>query len=57
MRLTIALGIIVVLAFPLQGCGKKGPLTLPASQATTPVSQTQEPQTTDASAPGQSKQP
>jgi len=29
MRLGIAFGIIVVLAALLQGCGHKGPLTLP----------------------------
>ena len=33
MRLNIALGIIVVLASLLQGCGHKGPLTHPAPAA------------------------
>ena len=33
MRLNIALGIIVVLALLLQGCGHKGPLTSPAPSA------------------------
>jgi predicted small lipoprotein YifL len=62
MRLNIALGIIVALALPLQGCGKKGPLTLPPSQpqatgSQTPDSQTPVPQAPDTSAPGQNKQP
>ena len=52
MRLNIALAIIVVLALPLQGCGKKGPLTLPAPQAQTPG-----PQTPPASPSGQNQQP
>ena len=30
MRLNITLGIIVALALPLQGCGKKGPLKPPS---------------------------
>ncbi|MDZ4202497.1 MAG: lipoprotein [Gallionella sp.] len=33
MRLNLPLGIIVVLVLLLQGCGKKGPLTLPQSYA------------------------
>lgn len=33
MRLNIVLGIIVVLAALLQGCGHKAPLTLPAPDA------------------------
>jgi len=67
MRLDIILGIIVVLALPLQGCGKKGPLTLPPSQAAAPVSQTpepkisepkiSEPQAPDTPASEQNKQP
>ena len=32
MRINIALGIIVVLASLLQGCGKKGPLTPPVPE-------------------------
>jgi len=40
MRLTIALAIIVVLALPLQGCGKKGPLTFPAPKPKRPASKT-----------------
>jgi predicted small lipoprotein YifL len=36
MRLGITLGIIVVLAALLQGCGHKGPLTLPSPPASTP---------------------
>ncbi|MDD2720544.1 MAG: lipoprotein [Gallionella sp.] len=31
MRLSICLCIILVLAASLQGCGRKGPLTLPKS--------------------------
>ena len=57
MRLNIALGIIVALALPLQGCGKKGPLTFPASQTKVPGSQQPEQLTPAASAPEQSKQP
>jgi predicted small lipoprotein YifL len=34
MRFNSALGIIAVLALLLQGCGHKGPLTLPAPDAT-----------------------
>ncbi|HEX5338905.1 MAG TPA: lipoprotein [Gallionella sp.] len=33
MRLNLMLGIIVVLALSLQGCGKKGPLKLPSAQS------------------------
>ena len=33
MRLRIFLGIIVAIALPLQGCGQKGPLVLPAPGA------------------------
>ncbi|MBI5439075.1 MAG: hypothetical protein HY936_09060 [Nitrosomonadales bacterium] len=57
MRLNIILGIIVALALPLQGCGKKGPLTLPAPQAQAPGSQAPELQAPAASAPDQNKQP
>jgi predicted small lipoprotein YifL len=39
MRLKITLGIIVALALPLQGCGKKGPLTFQAPQANSHASQ------------------
>lgn len=38
MRSGIFLGITVVLVV-LQGCGRKGPLTLPASQAQAPLPQ------------------
>lgn len=55
MRLNIALCIIVALALPLQGCGKKGPLMLPASQTGTPDSQ--QPQAPAAPTPEQNKQP
>jgi len=55
MRLNIALSIIVALALPLQGCGKKGPLTFPAPQTTSP--QKPEPQAPTAPAPEQGKQP
>ncbi|MBY0575416.1 MAG: lipoprotein [Gallionellaceae bacterium] len=34
MRVGVALGIIVVLAALLQGCGHKGPLTLPSGKDT-----------------------
>jgi len=62
MRLDIILGIIVVLALPLQGCGKKGPLTLPPSQTAAPVPQTPEPKISEPQAPDtpaseQNKQP
>jgi predicted small lipoprotein YifL len=33
MWLRISVGIIVVFALSLQGCGRKGPLTLPAPVA------------------------
>ncbi|MDP2143351.1 MAG: lipoprotein [Gallionella sp.] len=33
MRLNLTLAIIVALALSLQGCGKKGPLKLPAAQS------------------------
>ena len=33
MRLKFTLAIIVALALSLQGCGKKGPLKLPAAQS------------------------
>jgi predicted small lipoprotein YifL len=33
MRLKLTLAIIVALALSLQGCGKKGPLKLPAAQS------------------------
>ncbi|WP_435627340.1 LPS translocon maturation chaperone LptM [Candidatus Ferrigenium straubiae] len=36
MRLGITLGIITVLAALLQGCGHKGPLTMPPPPASTP---------------------
>jgi predicted small lipoprotein YifL len=57
MRLNISLSIIVALALPLQGCGKKGPLMLPSPQAQTPSPQKPEPQAPVAPAPEQSKQP
>ncbi|HET7833397.1 MAG TPA: lipoprotein [Gallionella sp.] len=34
MRLNFVLGIIVALALLLQGCGHKGPLTLPPADTT-----------------------
>jgi len=40
MRLKTSLGIILVFALLLQGCGRKGPLTLPvpdAQKAATPT--------------------
>ncbi len=33
MRLKITLAIIAALVLSLQGCGKKGPLKLPAAQS------------------------
>ncbi|HZW24269.1 MAG TPA: lipoprotein [Gallionella sp.] len=33
MRLKLTLAIIVALILSLQGCGKKGPLKLPAAQS------------------------
>lgn len=35
MRVGIVVGIIVVLALSLQGCGKKGPLKLPLAESFT----------------------
>ena len=55
MRLNITLGIIVALALPLQGCGKKGPLTFQASQASPPALQQPEQLTPAASAPEPNK--
>jgi predicted small lipoprotein YifL len=56
MRFYITLSIIVVLALPLQGCGKKGPLfSPPLSQTSAP--QQPEQQISGASAPAQNKQP
>ena len=57
MHFNIALGIIVVLALPLQGCGKKGPLLFPAPQAQIPGPQKTEPQPLATPALEQSKQP
>jgi len=38
MRLKTSVGIILVFALLLQGCGRKGPLTLPdAQKAATPT--------------------
>jgi predicted small lipoprotein YifL len=39
--------ILVILAFALQGCGHKGPLTLPPPQAKTSGPQTASPQKSD----------
>ena len=55
MRLNIALGIIVALSMPLQGCGKKGPLTFPAPQVRTPDSKPQQAPAAPAAEPN--KQP
>ena len=57
MRPDIALGIILALALPLQGCGKKGPLTFPAPQTKAPAAQQPGQPTPAASTPEQSKQP
>jgi len=52
MHINITLGIIVALALPLQGCGKKGPLKFPAPQTQNNSSQTPVTPVTE-----QSKQP
>jgi predicted small lipoprotein YifL len=47
MRANISLGIVaaLVMVFFLQGCGRKGPLKLPAPKTQTPQAQTANPQT------------
>lgn len=49
--------IIVVLVFLLQGCGHKGPLTLPAPKVAVSPAQAADPQTTDSPATQQIPHP
>lgn len=47
MRAITILGVTVVLAVLLQGCGRKAPLTLPSSKAHASKAQATSPQTPD----------
>jgi len=47
MRSGIILFTIMVMALSLQGCGRKGSLSLPVNQARPPVATTPDPQKAD----------